>query len=389
MDKQHEESNLDSRGAQNEFVPPRHWIGPEELDPGYWADPQVKEKRGQEFYEKPVEWLDRIDQSAQGGASRRDFLTVMGASMAMASFACARRPVHKIIPYVVKPEEITPGVPNWYASTCMECSSHCGILVKDREGRPIKLEGNPDHPVNQGKLCSQGQASLLNLYDPDRLKSPVVRSRGDGSRREADWKQVDSEIQAKLKAIASQNGRVKILSPEISGDSTRRLVKEFLSAFAQGEWVEFDPLSLEEIASAQADSYGTAVIPSYEFDRADVIVSLGADFLGTWLSPVEHAKAWSKNRKLSGAQAKDAKLSKLICFESMMSLTGSNADERYPVRPGDELKVALSLAHELVVRQKLSKLAQSPEVVAALKSYEPEKVGAEIGIEGYAGKIKS
>src|SRR4051794_28427561 len=105
------------------FVPPRHWIGVEELDESYWKNPEIREKRGQEFHDKPVEWLEKVDQLDKQGMARRDFLTIMGASMAMASFGCARRPVHKIIPYVVKPEEITPGVPNWYASTCQECSS--------------------------------------------------------------------------------------------------------------------------------------------------------------------------------------------------------------------------------------------------------------------------
>src|SRR6478736_5691768 len=159
---------------QTNFVPPRHWIGPEELEASYWADPLVKEKRSQEFFEKPVEMIDQIDKLDKGGLARRDFLTIMGASMALASTACARRPVHKIIPYVVKPEEITPGVANYYATTCTECASSCGIVAKTREGRPIKLEGNPDHPLNRGKLCVHGQASILSLYDPDRLHGPLM-----------------------------------------------------------------------------------------------------------------------------------------------------------------------------------------------------------------------
>src|SRR5262249_15550002 len=145
---------------QSEFVPPRHWVSMDELESSYWADPKVMEKRGQEFFEKPVELIDRIDRSAQGGIARRDFLTIMGASMALSTLACARRPVHKIIPYVIKPEEITLGVSNAYATTCQECSTGCGVVAKTREGRPIKLEGNVDHPVNRGKLCARGQASL-------------------------------------------------------------------------------------------------------------------------------------------------------------------------------------------------------------------------------------
>ena len=101
------------------FTPPRHWVGTEELSPSYWADPKAQEKRGQEFFEKPIELISEIDKTDSEGLARRDFLTLMGASMALATAACARRPVHKIIPYVVKPEEITPGNANYYASTCM------------------------------------------------------------------------------------------------------------------------------------------------------------------------------------------------------------------------------------------------------------------------------
>ena len=117
-------------GTSRDFQPPRHWLGPEELEESYWTNPLQQEKRSQEFFDKPVEYLEKVDKLDQAGIARRDFLTVMGASMAMASFGCARRPVHKIIPYVVKPEEITVGVPTLYASTCGECSTGCGIVAK-------------------------------------------------------------------------------------------------------------------------------------------------------------------------------------------------------------------------------------------------------------------
>ncbi len=398
MDNQHEElgktaphaTQLANTSSQSDvdFVPPRHWIGPEELQGSYWKDPQVQEKRSQEFYEKPVEFIDQLDRSAQGGVARRDFLTIMGASMAMASFACARRPVHKIIPYVVKPEEITPGVPNWYASTCQECAQACGVLVKNREGRPIKLEGNPDHPVNRGSLCSRGQASVLGLYDPDRLKSPVSRNRLDGTRKDVDWNAVDASIQAQLKKIAGQGGRVKVLSGEIQGESTRRLIKEFLSAFSGGEHIEFEPLALEEIPAAQSLSYGNSVVPRYRFDEAQYVLSLGSDFLGNGTSPLEATKMWSERRKLAGQNPAQAQLGKLVCFESMMTLTGANADQRYPVRPGDELKVAMAIAHDLIVKQKRSRFAQDATVLAALQSYSPEVVASELGLSGGAESIR-
>jgi molybdopterin-containing oxidoreductase family iron-sulfur binding subunit len=315
------------------------------------------------------------------GVARRDFLTIMGASMAMASFACARRPVNKIIPYVVKPEEITPGVSTWYASTCPECGTNCGILVKTREGRPIKLEGNPDHPVNEGTLCTRGQASILNLYDPDRLKAPIARTRSNGAHQEVSWKDADAAIQSKLKGIAAGAGRVRVLTGDMSSESTRRLIREFLSAFRNGAHVEFEPLSLEEISESQELSYGTALVPHYRFDQAELVVSLGADFLGNWLSPVQHARDWAKTRRLNGENAAHAKLSKLFSFESTLSTTGANADERFLIRPGDEHKVALAIANELIVKQKKSSFAQNGSITSALEGYKPETVAAEIGLE--------
>jgi molybdopterin-containing oxidoreductase family iron-sulfur binding subunit len=371
---------------EKEFTPPRHWIGPEELNPEYWNDPKVLEKRSQEFYDKPVELIDFIDRMDTKGIARRDFLTIMGASMAMATFACARRPVNKIIPYVVKPEEITPGVSTWYASTCKECSVGCGVLVKNREGRPIKLEGNPDHPVNQGHLCARGQASLLNLYDVDRLKTPLERNRSTGSKKEIAWAEADSKIVTALQKATASGGRVRVLTSKLKSPTTLKLIDEFLSNFKDASHIEFEPLELDQIIEAQQVSYGEKALPVYSFDQADVIVSLGADFLGTWISPVEHSADWVKKRKLKSAH--DAKMSKMYCFESAFSLTGANADERIPVRPGDEFKVAMAIAHQLIVREKKSSFADNSAIVSTLSSYKPESVAEEIGLTDGAGIFK-
>ena len=360
------------------FTPPRHWIGTEELSPEYWSDPKVQEKRAQEFHDKPVETIDLIDKLDSQGIARRDFLTIMGASMAMASFACARRPVHKIIPYVVKPEEVTAGVANWYASSCPDTGY--GLLVKVREGRPIKLEGNPDHPMNRGTLSARGQAAILDLYDPDRLKQPLSGARDGSAKKEISWTDADAAILAKLKPGA----RVRILSGNVMGDSTRRLIKEFLGT--TGVHVEYEPLANDDVAEGQAESYGTPLIPHYRFDKAETVLTLGADFLGTWISPVEFAMDWSKARKLDSKKSKDAKLSKMFCVESVMTVTGAAADERFPVRAGDEYKVALAVANELVVAKRLSRFANDGAVATTLSGYTPEAVSADTGVP--AAKIK-
>ncbi len=367
-------SSTSGTSGHTDFVPPRHWVGPEELDASYWGDPAVLEKRSQEFYEKPVELIDQIDRSAQGGLARRDFMTIMGASVAMGTMACARRPVHKIIPYVVKPEEITPGVANHYATTCQECSTGCGVVAKTREGRPIKLEGNPEHPVNRGSLCARGQASILSLYDPDRLRSPVMRTR-PGQSHDVTWTDADAAIVAKLKAVAAAGGRVRILTGAVNSESTLRLIREFLSVFRAGEHIEFEAIGQDDVVEGQLSAYGTPVVPRYRFDQAKMVVSLGADFLGTWGSPIEHARDWGKSRKLDKPSEAAQKFGKLIVFESAFSITGASADDRIAVRPGDEARIALALAHEIVKRSSFASDATITTALAPFKA-QPEYADA-------------
>jgi molybdopterin-containing oxidoreductase family iron-sulfur binding subunit len=367
------ESTTEKQVSETKFEKPRYWMSPEELTPSYWSDEAQQSRNAQEFYDKPIETLEKIESLDRSGVSRRDFLTVMGASMAMASFACARRPVNKIIPYVVQPQELTPGNPLYFASTCRECAKSCGLLVKTREGRPIKLEGNEEHPVNRGKLCAQGQASVLNLYDPDRLKQPMKGSKG-GEKSSANWAEVDALVVAALKEAK----KVRIVSLPESGESARRAMKEFMAAFADSKWIEVDPLGQDDVADGQSESYATHVVPEYAFDRAEVVVSFGADFLGTWGNPVEHSQKWAKTRKLT--QAKDA-LSKLVVFEANMSITGASSDERFPVLPGTEVAAAMALAHELIVVQKKGKFAGNADIAAYLSGSVEEWIGKAGGLD--------
>lgn len=371
------DSNHDS------FQPPRHWMDMEELTAQYWADEKAQTVRGQEFSHKPIETLELLERLDSKGHARRDFLTLMGASMALASFACVRKPVTKVIPYVVKPEEVIPGVAVHYASKCGECSTGCGVLVKTREGRPIKMEGNPDDPVSGGKLCSKGQASVLNLYDPERLRGPVRVDRASGTETPASWDELDAWLSQKW----SQAGRVAVLSSPVTGPTTRRAVQEFLKAFRSSTWVEYEPLHHEELSEAQAASYGDAIVPDYRFEDADVVVSFGADFLATWISPVEHARDWAKARRLKGQSAAGAKMSRHVQFESMLSVTGASADERFAVKPGDELRVALAIAHHLLITKKVTGYAQNGAATGVLRAHTPEKVAQQIGNGLTAEKI--
>ncbi len=356
------------------FVPPRHWIGPEELKASYWSNPEVQAKRGSEFFEKPMDAIARMDTV---GLARREFLTVMGASMAMATLACARRPVHKIIPFVVQPEEIVPGVPNHYASTCGECSAGCGTVVKTREGRPIKIEGNPHHEVNRGRLCARGQASLLGLYDPDRLKLPVHQKRGVVP-EEMSWEALDAAVVRVLRLSMKDQARVRVLTGAVTSPSLRALLKTFTGAFRQGAHVEYEPLAVESLALGQESSYGSALVPRIMLDKATYVLSFSADFLGTGISPVEHAGDWAKAR-LSGEGDK-ARMSKLICFEAPMTVTGANADERFAILPGDELSLALAIVHSLIIGKKIGGIFD-PSFLKTLATYTPLRVAKATGIE--------
>ena len=354
------------------FTPPRHWLGAEELTASYWSDPATKEKRAQEFYDKPVETIELIEKLDTKGIKRRDFLTLMGASMAMASFACARRPVHKIIPYVIKPEEITGGIANYYATTCPETGY--GLLAKVREGRPIKLEGNPEHAMSRGAISSRTHAHILDLYDMDRAKEPMKVTRGKGSVA-TKWETADAEIVLKLKTIAAGSGRVRILSNRLLGDSTLKLTGEFLAAFAGGQHIQLDDFACSDVVEGQIESYGSSVVPHYHFGKADVVLSLGADFLGNWGSSVEYSADWVKGGRIPDAKNPSAaRMSKLFVAESMMSVTGANADFRFPVRPDGVLKIGAAIAAEVARKKGLA-------VPAPFSAYTLDAVSADTGIE--------
>jgi len=312
----------------------KHWSTLAELE----SSPEVEALREREFL-TPGE--DKSDLT-----SRREFLKLLGAGAAFAAAGCARKPVEKILPYVKAPEELTPGVPIYFASTCGECPAACGVLVKTREGRPIKLEGNKSHPLNRGALCPRGQASILNLYDPDRLRGPATVDRGKGSSRAAGWSEIDRRAVQALSEARSRGGKVVLLTETVTSPTTQALIDSFLGGFPGGEHVIYDPVSCDSIARAQELCYGTRLIPRYRLDQADVLVTLGADPLGTFLSPVEFARDFYRRRR-----PELGPMSRVIAIESNVTLTGTNADRRLRVRPDHLYPVAMASAHQLIVAQ--------------------------------------
>ncbi len=282
----------------------------------------------------PIEsLLENNENVLNESTSRRDFMKYMGFGLgAVTLAACNRAPVNKAIPYLVKPEDITPGVANFYATTFMGQ----GILVKTREGRPIKIEGNPNCPIAQGGVDAYGHASILNLYDENRAQKPTVKGTS------STWANVDTLTKTELDKAAAAGKGIRILSNTILSPSTKAIMAEFMVKYPTAKHITYDAVSYSAIINANKNSLDKAVVPSYRFDKADVILSLDADFLGTWLSPVEFSKQYIKGRR-----PENKKMSQHIHIEPSLSLTGSNADIRVPVKPSQIGIVALNIYNEI------------------------------------------
>ena len=306
----------------------KYWKGLEELN----KTPEFVEKNKHEFAE-PIPIEEVLESGGLFGKTpRRDFLKAMGFGVgAVTLAACEKVPVHKSIPYLIKPEEVTPGVANYYSSSY---DGHA-ILVKTREGRPIKIEGNPNDLLSKGGLSGQAQASVLDLYDVSRFKNPKM----DGE--DADWEQVDTFVKSELAQIKAGGKKIYIVASTVNSPSTLATIADFTVAYPTAKLVNYDPISYTGIIQANQNSFGKAVLPHYNFDKADVIVSFGADFLGTWISPTEFMTQYVKNRNNKSLKSK--KMSRHIQFESGMSNTGSNADVRIPIKNSDEGVAIVSL----------------------------------------------
>lgn len=281
---------------------------------------------------------------------RRDFMKVLSATFAAAGLtsACGKLPEQYAIPYAQKPEEVTPGRASYYATTCKACGAGCGVLLKSRDGRPIKVEGNPEHPLSLGGVCAIGQASVLNLYDGDRYKKPKVGG------KDADWLALDGEVAKTLAAYKADGSKLAVLSRRQTGPATSAVLADFLAQFPGSRHVAYEPANLSAIATAHGLTHGQSIMPSMLFERADLVVSFGADFLGTWLQPVAFTKSWSRTRKLS---ADRKTMSKLVVAESHMTLTGTNADERLRTLPSEERALVFGLASRIAQATNFSQVA--------------------------------
>ena len=306
----------------------KYWKGLEELQ----NTKDFAEKSKNEFAE-PLPMEEVLNEAGLSTvAPRRDFLKALGFGLgAVTLAACQKVPVHKSIPYLVKPEEIVPGIPNYYTSTF---NGH-SVLVKTREGRPIKIEGNPDCVLSKGSLDAKGQASVLDLYDVSKLKGPVLND------ADATWENIDQFVKQELLKVKTGGKKIRIVSSTVNSPSTKAAIADFTAQYPNTKHIQVDAISYTGIIKANENSFGKAVLPRYRFDKADLIVSFGADFLGTWISPLEFSRQYVSKRNNTALEGK--KMSRHIQFETGMSLTGSNADARLPIKPSEEGIALLNL----------------------------------------------
>ncbi|RAV28545.1 TAT-variant-translocated molybdopterin oxidoreductase [Sinomicrobium soli] len=305
----------------------KYWKSVEELDENNSVVETLKQN---EFVEEiPVdEFLGDKENLQSSSTSRRDFLKYVGFSTAAATLAACEGPVKKAIPYVVQPEQIRPGVANYYATTIADGFDFASVLVKTREGRPIKIEANSDASFI-GCPNARVNASVLSLYDRMRIQGPK------SGREYMTWEDLDEKVVAGLNAVKASGKQIVLLTQTYASPSTNRLVAEFAGKFGNVKHVQYDAIAENAALEAFAGKYGKRALPDYDFSKADVIVSFAADFLGDW-----HGGGFD-----TGYAAKripsNGKMSRHIQFEANMSLSGANADKRVPLKPSQQ-KVALA-----------------------------------------------
>lgn len=271
---------------------------------------------------------------------RRTLFKILGLTAAGSSLPGCEREVHNLVPYLLPDKDIVPGVANWYASTCQECEAGCGTMVRVMEGRAKKIEGNPKHPVNEGKLCARGQAALQGLYNPDRLQGPLRREgqRGQGQFRPITWEEGLAEW---VEQLGTHTGKSAMVARPMSG-TLASLLTTMMDSLS-GRLVMYESTGEQTLRTANHLSFETHALPYYDLANADYLLSFGAPFLEHWLSPVSFGVAYGKFR-----QGRPLVRGRFIQAEPRLSLTASNADQWIPLRPGTEGLLAMGIGQVLL-----------------------------------------
>jgi MoCo/4Fe-4S cofactor protein with predicted Tat translocation signal len=316
---------------------PEQWTGLEE-----WAGtPEFRDMLHREFPEDATAWADPV--------SRRTFLTLAGATVALAGIGCSPRPAsrEKIYPYVRQPEQLTLGLPLFFATGFTLGGITTGVLAKSREGRPIKLEGNPSHPGSLGSIDSIAQASILNLYDPDRSRQITRLNVPSG------WDTAVSTLRIALDRLRADGKAIRILTDTVGSPSLGQALADLQAAFPTTKWIQYEPAGRDNVREGGKLAYGAYVNTIYDFTKALRVVSLDADFLVTGPSSVRYARDFNQLRSShikEGDRVPTAdEMNRLYVVESMLTATGAVADHRVPMRSADVDAFTRALARELGV----------------------------------------
>lgn len=314
--------------------------------------------------------------------SRRDLLQYIGAGGIGAVGGVlygegVQRPAELLVPQVVPPEDFSPGIATWYNTVCNQCSAGCGISVRIREGRAKKIEGNPVHPISQGRLCARGQAGLNVLYNPDRIREPLTNAgqRGTGSFYPISWDEALTTIGSRIGRLKIEDkaSRVRLLTGRVRGHLDE-LLAQFMHLLGSEHYQQYDFTYPSALLAANKISFDTDQLPYYDIKNADLLLSFGADYLGTWISPVHHGLAYGHLR-----QGRPGRRGKTVQVEPRMSLSGAAADEWIAARPGTEGLLALGIAYVLVHDGHYSG-SDRVDWSNALQAYSPSRVSADTDV---------
>ena len=365
--KNGEQTSGEMTAARNDAAEgnsPRFWRGLDEL-----ADtPEFRDHKENEFPHGANDSEAKLD--------RRELMKVMAASAAFAGLTgCTKLPTQKIVPYVRQPEEIIPGKPLFYATAATLSGVATGVLVESHMARPTKIEGNPDHPASLGAADSLVQASILNLYDPDRSRA-VVR---DG--RLASWSDFQNEVSLALGAAGGPAG-LRLLSGTITSPSLGEQIRALLSGFSGAKWIQYESITRDNVRDGALLAFGEVVNPVYRVDQADVILTLDSDFLTRGPGSIRYAREFAQKRRVENA---DSKMNRLYSVESTPGNTGAMADHRLKMRASDIESFARALARELGLNT-VAAPAASPDVpggwLTALAGDLKQHSGASLVIAG-------
>jgi len=298
---------------------------------------------------------------------RRDFLKIVGLGAGAAAVSGCSDPIEKLVPYVIQPESVTPGIATTYASTCQECSLACGLHVRTREGRPVKVDGNPKHPINQGTLCGRGQMGLARTYHPDRYDGP--KKKGAAGLESTSWEEALASVQGKI----SQNASGTWVLGGPVGPSLSGVIDAFVSGIGAGGRVVYEPFAFDALRAATEKVFGVSTLPIFDLDGADLVVDFGFDVIDAGSSPVENSRQLADARDVEKHGANGARL---VSVSPRMNLTTASADQWIPAKPGSEGLVALALAQAVA-----KKKGASGALKAALDASDASGAASKAGVD--------